>query len=256
MSLGDFDLLASEEFSLSWLQMKKQKKNQPTLRLQDGHFDYDEYVRIETETNRNKFSYTSFSWDELDCIVKNFKTQFSPKGRPPFILCQGVRNGAELHSLSKRMGFRVVGTDISDTILGVQNGVMMDFHDCPKIWFEKVDFLYSNAWDQSNDIASCLAHWGKLLSERGVLYLQHTPNHLKDTGISVTALKDVMALGGIRCDETLSVSQPPSVVIFFRRLKKFFARLQGKSLPMSRSSPDTFILVGRRPARENERASV
>jgi hypothetical protein len=222
------------------------KGNTPTLRLQDEQFDFAEYVRVETETNRNKLTYTSFSWDEFACIVKNFRLRFNGKNRQTFVLCQGVRNGAEIRFLSKKLGCRVIGTDISDSILGVQDGVMVDFHDCPQIWFEKVDFLYSNSWDQSYDVASCIAHWGKLLSATGVMYLQHTPNHLIDSGMSLAALKDVMAAAGIRCDETLLVSQPASVVIFLRRIRKLLARLRGVSLPMSRSMPDTFILVGRK----------
>jgi hypothetical protein len=218
-----------------------------TLRKDDGSFNYDDYVRIESNTNKLKFHLTSFSWDELDTIVHNFKSNEVAKKPCVFALCQGVRNGSENRMFSSRLGFRVVGTDISDTIVNVSDGVLMDFHDCPKLWFEKVDFLYSNSWDQSYDMKACLTHWKELLSKEGLMYIVHTPNHLADANLSVEALKNLVETCGLKCKDILKIPAPSSSKVFFRRVKKFFFRLMGHATPMSQPMKDTVVLVLSRP---------
>jgi hypothetical protein len=220
--------------------------NLKTRRRQDADFDYGEYVRVETEVNRRKFPLASFSREEAAGVASDFRAAFAADGRPPFGLCQGVRNGAEVRVFSRRLGFRVLGTDISDTVLAVPDGVLMDFHDCPRLWRGRVDFLYSNSWDQSYDPPACLAHWAELLSERGLLYLQHTPNHLHDSGLSVEALREVMNAAGVPCQRSLTFRAPSAPVVLLRRARKAFARLAGRPLPMSRPMAETVVLVGRR----------
>jgi hypothetical protein len=227
--------------------MSEKSSRLSTEKRKDEQFNYGKYVEIETSLNKDKFERTSFSSEEVSAVVENFHRRPRPAGRQPFALCQGVRNGAEVRHFADHLKFRVLGTDISDSILGVPDGVMMDFHDCPKLWMGKVDFLYSNSWDQSYDVKACLAHWAGLLAEHGALYLQHTANHLKDSGYSLEGLKELVGSSGLECETVLAIGQPAGITVGLRRVRKFLARWMGRSLAMSRPFPGTQVLVAGKP---------
>lgn len=123
-----------------------------------------------------------------------------------FGLCQGVRNGAEIRAFSKRLGRRVTGTDISTTVLQVPDGFLCDFAEPPPLWFGLVDFLYSNSYDHARDLDQTLACWRRLLSTRGLMFLQFTPAHARDAGLSLAELKGRLEQAGFAVETTLSLA--------------------------------------------------
>lgn len=174
---------------------------------------YADYVDTESKTNVRKFALTSLTADEVTIISDFYKAERKQALSDDhfFALCQGVRNGAEIRAFAKRLGRRVLGTDISSTILQVPDGVLCDFSHCPDLWRGKVDFLYSNSYDHAADLDATLAEWHALLSSRGLLFLQFTPAHQNDTGLTFEALTEKLTKHSLAIDATLPVESSTGI---------------------------------------------
>lgn len=160
--------------------------------------EYSHYTETETLLNKQKFQRTSLTADEVRTISSYYKTHRSSalKREDFFAVCHGVRNGSEIRAFKKNLSRRVIGTDISSTILGVPDGFLCDFSECPPLWQGKVDFLYSNALDHARDINYTLTVWKHLLSPEGLMFIQITDDNEMDMKISFDELlKRIADLG-------------------------------------------------------------
>jgi hypothetical protein len=171
---------------------------------------YVDYVRKQSSINRRKFALTSLTHGEVRAITRYYRAHRSAAllRERFFGLCLGIRNGAEVRALSRRLGRRIIGIDISETVLEVPNGFWCDFGKCPDLWAGKVDFLYSNSYDHALDLDVTLAGWRRLLAVDGLLFLQFTPAHANDLGISADALRARLTRQGF--DIVAIQSLPPS----------------------------------------------
>ena len=92
-------------------------------------------------------------------------------------ICHGARNGYEVGWFSDRLGFDVVGTDISETATQFPHMVVHDFHEQRDDWVGKFDFVYTNSLDQAFDPEKALGAWADQLSHEGCIYVEHTMQH-------------------------------------------------------------------------------
>lgn len=92
-------------------------------------------------------------------------------------VCHGVRSGVENAYIAKHLNPRsvVFGTDISPTVLQVPNGVQLDFHLVNPEWIGKLDFVYCNSIDQSNNPNLAITTWLQSLKPSGELFVHLTP---------------------------------------------------------------------------------
>lgn len=191
--------------------------------------DYAQYVENEVATNRRKFTVISFSQAEVSLIAKTWRSRRvdGENTRVPeetFALCQGIRNGSELRAFSWVLGRRVIGTDISPTVLQVPDGILCDFHECPRLWSDRVCFLYSNAWDHSYDLDLLLERWRGLMCDGGMIFLQHTPNSGSDSGVDLPSLVAKVS-SQFRDVQAIEIRNPPKLISIWwlvcRRLRCF-----------------------------------
>lgn len=139
----------------------------------NGVFDYDAYVRIQTEGNRQKINNV---WADEATIEMICSYLHSTRPKVRFGLCHGSRNGAEVRWFRKHSGADVVGTDISDT--ATDHGLIQwDFHDPREDWQGRFDFIYTNSHDHAYDPTKAFATWTSQLAPGGKLFVEHTTAH-------------------------------------------------------------------------------
>lgn len=136
------------DFSLS-----KIKKNFDIYKYKD----YEEYKKIQIETNYRKIDRVFADNKTLKLIIVEIKNNFSDQ----MILgiCRGTRNGYEQKFFIDNLDCEVIGTEISDNAEKFKNTIMWDFHDRKKEWEKKFNFLYSNLLDQSYKTMEALDVW-------------------------------------------------------------------------------------------------
>ena len=168
---------------------------------------YSNYVREQSELNELKFGLTSLTATEVAAIASHYRGVRSANlaKRDFFGLCHGVRNGAEIRAFAGAFGRRVIGTDISTTILQVPDGFLCDFSESPPLWVGKVDFLYSNAHDHAADLDKALARWQDLLAPGGLMFLQWTPNHAHDMRMSLDQFLGRLRSQGLSIDKQIDL---------------------------------------------------
>lgn len=182
---------------------------------QDNSASYFQYVDTQTQLNANKFERTSLTIEEVRAINAFYRSKRNDLLRDErfFALCHGVRNGAETRAFTKCFGQRVIGTDISISILRVPDGFLCDFSDSPKLWDGKVDFLYSNSYDHAQDLDYTLAAWNRLLSPRGMMFLQFTPEHAIDMGLSFSDLQRKLEQRGFLIEKVIDLKPAGGLVV-------------------------------------------
>jgi len=88
-----------------------------------------------------------------------------------FGICHGVRNAWEVKQFRKKLGIKVIGTEISHTADKFDNTIQWDFHKVKDEWINNVDFIYSNSFDHSYDPVMCIDQWMKCIHSDGICYV-------------------------------------------------------------------------------------
>lgn len=129
--------------------------------------DYDEYVKWQTLTNKEKLSWVYVREDIIKAIAKN-------KGPADNVLCHGTRSGAEQKYFKRCYpDAYIVGTEISDTAEDYPMTVQHDFTHPKTEWIGKFDIVYSNSFDHTIDPVKTLETWRNQLAPEGRLYLEY-----------------------------------------------------------------------------------
>ncbi|MGH6948808.1 MAG: hypothetical protein ACREDZ_15875 [Kiloniellales bacterium] len=189
--------------------------------------DYAGYVEHQSRVNEAKFGLTSLTADEVRAVSDYFAKRVPDRLADErfFAVCQGIRNGAEIRAFARRLGRRVIGTDISISVLQVPDGFLCDFGDCPALWRGKVDLLYSNSYDHSPDLDSTLAVWKRLLAPRGLLFLQYTPAHGHDTGLSLEEVAGKLEAAGFSLEAILDIEPRGGIAGLLDRCRNVLRQL-------------------------------
>jgi SAM-dependent methyltransferase len=171
-----FDL---KEFLKDWdvetLSFKKQEEKQednekPKIKIKFK--DYETYKSNQIVKNKQKIKSVYVSDKELKRISADIKSRLDPK----IGMCHGSRNGYEVFKFKELLGCEVLGTDISDSAR--RFGLLQhDFHEIKEDWKNKFDFIYTNSLDHAYDPDKAIENWTKCLSEKGLLYIEHTDDH-------------------------------------------------------------------------------
>ncbi|HMM19587.1 MAG TPA: methyltransferase domain-containing protein [Selenomonadales bacterium] len=134
-----------------------------------GNFDYTAYRDIQIEANKRKIENV---WVKEENVVFLSQYIIDKIGHPRFGICHGTRRGLEQKWFSKQLKCEVIGTEISDTATQFPNTVQWDFHEVNPNWVNKVDFIYSNAFDHSYDPEKCLNAWVECLTKKGICIIE------------------------------------------------------------------------------------
>ena len=136
---------------------------------------YDEYKKLQIECNRKKHDSVWAKEKYIKEICKYLKG--SKRG-----LCHGVRTGKEVEYFLKYLPkCKIIGTEISPSVMGFKNILVWDFHEIKKDWIRKFNFIYSNSLDHSYNPTKALLNWLKCLKKNGIMIIEHTKRHEEST---------------------------------------------------------------------------
>ena len=137
--------------------------------------NYEQYVAVQTETNKQKLTHVWVTERELRKVAAYVRRTMPGASSG---ICHGVRNGYEVATFRRLLGIDVIGTEISDTATQFPNVIQWDYHDVKDEWLGRCDFIYSNSWDHSFDPNVMLERWMSCLRPTGRCFLQWTRNHM------------------------------------------------------------------------------
>ena len=139
---------------------------------------YEEYVKVQTERNKEKLGAVFATDTELLNITGYIKKNMPDAS---FGICHGVRNGYEVIKLREFLNIEVIGTEISETADKFPHVIQWDFHEVKDEWVGNCDFIYSNSWDHSYDFKKALDGWMSCLKSNGRLFLTYSETHNEES---------------------------------------------------------------------------
>lgn len=140
----------------------------------EGNFDYEKYARVQEAGNLKKIRWVWVKRETLKVIADYLKTSLGTVSEG---ICHGTRRGREQKWLAELTGANVIGTEISKTATQFPNTVQHDFHEFRVEWYNKFDFVYSNAFDHSYDPKKAINAWMGSLKDTGFCFIEHTYFH-------------------------------------------------------------------------------
>ncbi|MBX2868851.1 MAG: class I SAM-dependent methyltransferase [Acidiferrobacterales bacterium] len=140
---------------------------------QNGNFDYDKYVEIQTWGNKSKLDFCWVAEQNIRFLAEYIQSQLGEVAKG---VCHGTRQGFEQKWFSESLGIEVIGTEISDTASQFPNTIQWDFHE-PHPDLIKLDFVYSNSFDHSYDPEKSFTSWVNSLRIGGLLFIEHSKLH-------------------------------------------------------------------------------
>ena len=130
--------------------------------------DYDEYVEIQTEANKEKLGWFFVTPRVIKAILEDNPMVGS-------VLCHGTRGGAEQYEFQKHLPHAyVIGTEISEHCRDVPMTVQWDMQVPKEEWIGKFDIVYSNSFDHCIWPDKTMVTWAHQLSQHGALYLEYS----------------------------------------------------------------------------------
>lgn len=139
-----------------------------------GKSGYAAYQKAQVDANKAKINHV---WAEERTLgaIADYIERHPVKKRSG--VCHGARNGWEVKWLKDRLSCPVIGTDISETALEMDDMVQHDFHEIRQDWLGKFSFIYSNSLDQAFSPEKALAAWSDQISDDGLIFIEHTMYH-------------------------------------------------------------------------------
>ena len=130
--------------------------------------DYDEYVKTQTEANKEKHNWCFITPRIAQGIIAAQKIVGS-------IICHGTRAGGEQHLFRKELPYaNIVGTEIAEGCEKYPMTVQWDMQEPKKEWIGKFDIVYSNSFDHCIYPEKCLQTWKDQLTPTGSLYIEYS----------------------------------------------------------------------------------
>lgn len=135
---------------------------------------YAEYIATQTRVSSGKLGSLWMTEHDVEAVARVVE-RWVPAAKTG--VCHGVRNGWEVHHLRARLGFDVIGTEISDAATQFANVIQWDFHELKPEWVGYFDFVYSNSLDHSYDPSRCVESWMRSLRAGGVCIIHWSGGH-------------------------------------------------------------------------------
>tara|TARA_R110000851_G_scaffold40866_1_gene102726 strand:+ start:60 stop:626 length:567 start_codon:yes stop_codon:yes gene_type:complete len=176
--------------------------------------DYDEYVAIQTLTNKAKESWTYASARIIDKISAD-------KGLDAkAILCHGTRSAGEQKFF--RLNYPnayIMGTEISDSATKYPMTIQHDFMEPLDEFVGRFDIIYSNSFDHSIRPAETLQVWMSQLGKGGTLYLEYAEmqsigNDADPLDATAKEIEDMITGGGFKITGKITEGVKHAGVIF------------------------------------------
>lgn len=181
--------------------------------------DYDDYVAAQTETNKAKV-------DWVYVVRRIIKRICEYKTMPGFIICHGTRSGAEQAYFKEIYEHAyVIGTEISETAVGIKDTVHHDFTIPKKEWIGKADIVYSNSFDHTIDPVKTMATWRDQLNPNGRLFIEYAEEqsrgHYEDPLEATNReINDLIKSSGMIVEDIWYNSLKHGGIMFVARLAK------------------------------------
>ena len=140
--------------------------------------NYEEYKSVQIIGYDAKVN--THTWVDTNSVGGLVNYIFKHNPNVSFGLCHGTRRGIEQQSFidwfkTLNCDVTVIGTEIAlDASKRFPHTIEWDFHNVKEEWVNKVDFIYSNAFDHSYQPKECLDAWMSCLSDNGVCIIEWT----------------------------------------------------------------------------------
>ncbi len=137
------------------------------------------YKKIQIDRNKLQLSRNA-SYVNLNDIKNISKFLRKNKKKQLVGICMGTRDNKEVIYFMKNLkNSKVIGTDISPTILKFKNTIMWNFNIYNPKWKNKFDFVYTNSFDHCINPIRTLKIWLRYIKKDSYIFIDHSTSHGK-----------------------------------------------------------------------------
>ena len=145
------------------------------MKIYSEYKDYQEYVDIQTETNKAKIDVVWVSEIEVIQLYNYIANKYSDEIH--YVMCHGARNGTEVKYFTESLpnNWVVEGNDISETANAYELH-QWDMQNYNEDWKQKFTIQYTNSFDHVYDPQKTLKTFMKQCTDDGSVFIQWTEN--------------------------------------------------------------------------------
>ena len=145
------------------------------MKIYSEYKSYQEYVDIQTETNKEKIEVVWVMQEEVIQLSNYIVDKYSDEIH--YVMCHGARNGTEVKYFTESLpdNWIVEGNDISDTA-NAYGLHQWDMQYCYEGWKQKFTIQYTNSFDHVYDPRKTLKAFMKQCTDDGSVFIQWTEN--------------------------------------------------------------------------------
>ena len=145
------------------------------MKIYSEYKDYQEYVDIQTETNKAKIDVVWVSEIEVIQLYNYIANKYSDEIH--YVMCHGARNGTEVKYFTESLpnNWVVEGNDISETANAYELH-QWDMQNYNEDWKQKFTIQYTNSFDHVYDPRKTLKAFMKQCTDDGSVFIQWTEN--------------------------------------------------------------------------------
>ena len=145
------------------------------MKIYSEYKSYQEYVDIQTETNKEKIEVVWVMQEEVIQLSNYIVDKYSDEIH--YVMCHGARNGTEVKYFTESLpdNWIVEGNDISDTA-NAYGLHQWDMQYCYEGWKQKFTIQYTNSFDHVYDPQKTINSFMKQCATGGSVFIQWTEN--------------------------------------------------------------------------------
>ena len=145
------------------------------MKIYSEYKDYQEYVDIQTETNKAKIDAVWVMQEEIMSLCEYVKDNYSDEIHN--VMCHGARNGTEVRYFKENLSdnWIVEGNDISETASDYEL-YQWDMQNYNEKWKNKFSIQYTNSFDHVYKPLEALESFMKQCTHDGSVFIQWIEN--------------------------------------------------------------------------------
>ena len=145
------------------------------MKIYSEYKSYQDYVDIQTETNKEKIEVVWVMQEEVIQLSNYIVDKYSDEIH--YVMCHGARNGTEVKYFTESLpdNWIVEGNDISDTA-NAYGLHQWDMQYCYEGWKQKFTIQYTNSFDHVYDPQKTINSFMKQCATGGSVFIQWTEN--------------------------------------------------------------------------------
>ena len=158
------------------------------MKIYSEYKDYQEYVDIQTETNKAKIDVVWVSEIEVIQLYNYIANKYSDEIH--YVMCHGARNGTEVKYFTESLpnNWVVEGNDISETANAYELH-QWDMQNYNEDWKQKFTIQYTNSFDHVYDPQKTLKTFMKQCTDDGSVFIQWTENLILYNQVLILIMK-------------------------------------------------------------------